>query len=102
MRISFYQKKNRSIVSFLLRFLYKRFNNNLFLSLYVLTNSDFLFNNWLLSNDLITNSSSVRHNLQQLILAADLITAAISHEVLVVVFKSFNCQIYLDNAVLFL
>ena len=70
--------------------------------LHVLTNSDFLFNNWLLSNYLIINSFSVRHNLQQSILAAHLTTAAISHEILGVMFKSFNCQMYLDNSVLFL
>ena len=48
------------------------------------------------------NSVSVKHNLQQSILAAHLITAAIFHEILSVTFKSFNCLIYLDNSVLFL
>ena len=97
--------KTQSIVSFLLRFFFKPFNNNLLLCLHVLTNSYFLSNNCLLSNDLIINSLSVKHNLQQSILTAHLITVTISHDILCVMFvwfKSFNCQMYLDNSVLFL
>ena len=58
-------EKSQSKVLFLLWFLLKLFSNNLFLSLHVLTKSDFFFNNWLLSNNLTINSFSVRHLLQQ-------------------------------------
>ena len=98
------RKNRQSIVSFLQRFLFKLFNNNLFLCMHVLTNSDFLFNNWSLSVDLIINSFSVKHNLQQSILVALLTIAAISHVIFGIILRSFNCQMYLDNynSVLFL
>ena len=46
-----------SIISATISF--KLFNNYLFLCLHVLANSDSLFNDSLLSNDLIINSSSI-------------------------------------------
>ena len=84
-------------------FCYDFFSNFLtitcFLCLHALTNPD--FTNWLLPNDTIY-SFSVKHNLQQSILVAHLITAAISHKILGVMFKFLKCQMYLDNSVLFL
>ena len=67
--------------------------NNLLLSLHVLTNSDSLFNNWLLSKDLIINGFSVKRNLQQSDYCCDfpwnLFFSKISRGVM---FKSLNCQ----------
>ena len=85
------RKNHQSTVSFLQRFLFKLFNNNLFLCMHVLTNSDFLFNNWSLSMDLIMNSFSVKRNFQQSILVALLTIAAISHVIFGIILRSFNC-----------
>ena len=62
----------------------------------------FCSDNWLLSNNLMINSFSVKRNIQRSTLAAHLVTAVISHEIAGVMFKSFHCQMYLDNSVLFL
>ena len=54
----FFSQITHSIASFLL-FFFKPFNNNLFICQHVIINFDFLFNNWLSSNDSIITASEL-------------------------------------------
>ena len=59
-----YNLPKNSIHCIILQFIFKVFSNNLFSCLHVITNSDFLFNNWLSSMDFVIDRFSVKHDLQ--------------------------------------